>query len=639
MQHAKDSLKKYFGFNEFRPGQEQVIRSVLNGNSALAIFPTGQGKSLCYQLPALHFSGLTLVVSPLMALMKDQVDYLISKNIAAAKLDSSLNQEDVRDIYQRLHQNQIKLLYVAPERFANERFVNLIGQLRVSMMVIDEAHCISEWGHNFRPDYLKLTNIVKKLKIPQVLALTATATPEVRDDIKRKFSISEEGCVQTGFYRPNLTLNFSPSDYPDAKLLDLLEQKELGATIVYVTTQKQSERLAEILQERGYLAKCYHAGLKDELRQEVQEWFMNSDHAIVVATIAFGMGIDKNNIRYVYHYSLPKSLENYSQEVGRAGRDGNSSTCTVIGSGVEINTLENFIYGDTPEEQQVIDFVEEIAKQDEIFSCSEYELSQKFDLRPLVVKTLLTYLELEGLITSTGPFYTTYKVKFHIKIDEIINQFDPQRQEFLRALFACGVFRKVWTSIDLEQAVEKTKSPRSRVIAALDFLAEKGFLTIEVSGLKQGFRKLANSSEQIEEIKGVLIKRFVEREQSDLQRIGRVLDFVNISQCKVQYLLKYFGEEKTQACGHCSFCQSGTNEPVVMKRIVFNEEHYHEVSDQLDELKKKYPQVFRNARQVAKFLCGIGSPSFTRNKLSKHALFGKFELFSFEQIMEWFGKR
>ncbi|MCI5129898.1 MAG: RecQ family ATP-dependent DNA helicase, partial [Candidatus Electrothrix sp. AUS3] len=308
------------------------------------------------------------------------------------------------------------------------------------------AHCISEWGHNFRPDYLKLAALAKTFAVPAVLGLTATATPKVAMDIRQSFAVAEADSIQTGFYRPNLTLLFEPADEPDngpdkALLRHLAEKKEsgsLGPSIVYVTLQQTAMTVAGLLAQAGFPAKPYHAGLKDEQRQEIQDWFMGSDEAIVVATIAFGMGIDKSNIRAVYHYNLPKSLENYAQEIGRAGRDGQASTCIMLGNGNDLNVLENFVYGDTPEPDHVRDFVDHILGQETVFSCSVYELSGLFDMRPLVVKTLLTYLELEGVLQSTGPFYSSYSFKPLRPSAEILPRFDAERQEFLKKLLSCS---------------------------------------------------------------------------------------------------------------------------------------------------------------------------------------------------------
>src|SRR5215213_5672058 len=318
-----DVLAARFGFDAFRPGQERVVEALLAGRSALAVFPTGAGKSLCYQLPALLLDGTTVVVSPLIALMKDQIDFLERSGIDAARLDSSLEAAEQRTIFERLRTGSLKLLYVAPERFNNERFLAQLARIRISLFAVDEAHCISEWGHNFRPDYLKLAERARELAAERVLALTATATPAVVADICTGFGIEEADAVVTGFYRPNLTLlttPVAPAEH-DGLLVVRLRERPPGSTIVYVTLQRTSVRIAELLAEAGLPARPYHAGMAADERVAVQEWWAASDEGIVVATIAFGMGIDKADVRYVYHYNLPKSLESYSQEIGRAGRD------------------------------------------------------------------------------------------------------------------------------------------------------------------------------------------------------------------------------------------------------------------------------------------------------------------------------
>ena len=396
----EETLRDVFGFEAFREGQERVIRKLLDGQSALAVFPTGSGKSLCYQLPALHLDGLTLVISPLIALMKDQIDFLRGRGVAAARLDSSVPVEEYRRVDADLRSGALKLLYVAPERLSNERFIQKLRGLKIALLVIDEAHCISEWGHNFRPDYLKLARLSRQLRVERVLTLTATATPEVAEDICNEFGIGADAFVHTGFYRPNLELRITPCGAKEriSTLLERLRSRPRGPTIVYVTLQRTAETVAAALAEARLPARAYHAGMKNEERDAAQDWFMKSGDAIVIATIAFGMGIDKADIRYVYHFNLPKSLENYSQEIGRAGRDGAKAICEILACGDDVIVLENFTYGDTPDASSVGALVDEVLGQGKEFDVSVYDLSRAHDVRPLVVTTLLAYLELADAI-------------------------------------------------------------------------------------------------------------------------------------------------------------------------------------------------------------------------------------------------
>jgi ATP-dependent DNA helicase RecQ len=324
MQTPLAVLNSRFKLPQFRPGQADIIAALLQGRSALAVFPTGGGKSLCYQLPALMLQGLTLVVSPLIALMKDQVDALQKLGIAAARLDSSQSKAETFAIFDNIQNGSLKLLYVSPERLKNERLVQRLAKVRISLMAIDEAHCISEWGHNFRPDYLKLADLAKTLKAERVLALTATATPSVAADICKQFLIQPQDHIQTSFARANLQLRVTPcaaEERVNLLLARLHQHPHTAATIVYVTLQKTAEDLAAAINAAGLAAAHYHAGLTDDERNHIQNNFMQGATPIVVATIAFGMGIDKSNIRAVYHFNLPKSIENYVQEIGRAGRD------------------------------------------------------------------------------------------------------------------------------------------------------------------------------------------------------------------------------------------------------------------------------------------------------------------------------
>src|SRR6266545_1160031 len=463
---APESLLATFGLASFRPGQQQVIDALRTRGAALAVFPTGGGKSLCYQLPALLFEGVTLVVSPLIALMKDQIDYLRRVGIAAARMDSSLTAAEVRDVADRLRSGSLKLLYVAPERFNNERFLGDLQSARIALFAVDEAHCISEWGHNFRPDYLKLAQAAREMGAERVLALTATATPAVVEDICGGFDIPRECAVVTGFHRPNLVL------YPtavrqaerDALLVERLRERPPGPTIVYVTLQKTAEEVAERLAQAGFPARAYHAGMDTAPRTDVQEWWMASDRGIVVATIAFGMGIDKAAVRYVYHYNLPKSLESYSQEIGRAGRDGEPSAVEMLVCPADIPTLENFAYGDTPTEAALRGLVTEILGEGLDFHVSLSDLSARHDIRLLVLRTALTYLELLGVLRQGTPFYGAHEVRPLLDPSEIAARFEGERAQFIISIFAAAKKGRIWYTLDAAKVGAALGQDRGRVV-------------------------------------------------------------------------------------------------------------------------------------------------------------------------------
>jgi ATP-dependent DNA helicase RecQ len=355
------SLREHFGFADFREGQREVITAVLEGKDAVVVMPTGSGKSLCYQLPAMMFSGATLVVSPLIALMKDQVDALRMRGLPATFINSSIAEREQWARIDALRQGQFKLVYVAPERFRSSRFLDALKSITVSLFAVDEAHCISTWGHDFRPDYLRLKQVIQVLnenkRGVQTLALTATATPYVRSDIVQQLGLREPQTFVSGFDRPNLTIDVVHTEKEREKVARIkrLAKTYAGSGIIYASTRKAVEQVALQLQGQGLSVSAYHAGMGDAVRVRAQEDFMAGRTQMIVATNAFGMGIDKPDIRFVAHYQMPGSIEAYYQEIGRAGRDGLPSSCVLLFNYADKNTHDFFIEGSYPSAEVIRD--------------------------------------------------------------------------------------------------------------------------------------------------------------------------------------------------------------------------------------------------------------------------------------------
>src|SRR6185503_17823862 len=347
LDEAREALRSRFGYPDFRPGQSQAVESILQGRDTLVVLPTGGGKSICYQVPALMLPKLTVVISPLISLMKDQVDALTRRGLPATFVNSTLSASKVADRLARVQAGEFKLLYVAPERFDFGKTAERLKGIGVSLLAVDEAHCISEWGHDFRPSYLRIATVRERLGWPPTVALTATATPHVRADIVTQLKLDNPMTIITGFDRKNLSYHVVPTktdrDKDDA-LVHLLRKNE-GLAVVYASTRRAVERISMLLEQARIPAAAYHAGLDDEHRHRVQDAFMREDVRAIVATNAFGMGIDKPNVRLVIHYAMPGTLEAYYQEAGRAGRDGLPAVCYLLHAFPDRFTHEFFIKG------------------------------------------------------------------------------------------------------------------------------------------------------------------------------------------------------------------------------------------------------------------------------------------------------
>ncbi|WP_297598286.1 ATP-dependent DNA helicase RecQ [uncultured Cetobacterium sp.] len=629
----EDTLQKYFGFTHFREGQKEVIGKILNDKSAIAIFATGSGKSLCYQLPALKLKNITLVVSPLVSLMQDQLDFLNRKNIPAVRIDSSQTRDEFIKAIELAKKNQIKILMISPERFKNEIFRSHLKEIKVDLMVIDEAHSISEWGHNFRPDYLKLPIYKKEFNIKNVLLLTATATPKVIEDMKKEFDILEEDVIITGFYRSNLELNVEGVEnyLKDKKLLKELELKKHESTIVYVTQQKTADRLSNFLSSNGFISESYHAGKNSGQRENIQNKFMCGETKIIVATIAFGMGIDKSDIRNVIHYNLPKSLENYAQEIGRAGRDGEKSFCKVLATKEDLAILKNFIYGDFIEKNTLKKFLIDLEKTEgDLFELSEYHASRDYNIKVLPLKTLMVYLEMNNILMPVSYSFKKLQIKF-LEQDEIIKNVLESKisKEIVEHFFKSLDRKKVWSYLEVDGFENKDlRIRKSDLTEIIKILEKTEIIEYRVKETYQLFR-IINRPSEVELILETIYDLFINNVKKEIERFDKMIDFFESTDCLSMKLSSHFGEtNKIQKCGHCSVCKG---EPIKIPEIDSKELLELEKLD-FEELSylKDLMGEFWSLIGVIKYLSGINTPKFG-NK-GNDPYFGKFENIEFNTI-------
>ncbi len=634
----EQELERYFGFRSFRTGQKEVVERIVAGQSAAAIFPTGAGKSLCYQLSALLLPQMTLVVSPLLALMKDQIDFLTSRRIAAARLDSTLTTEQYSSILGRAMSGELKILMISVERFRNERFRSHLAKMKASLLVVDEAHCISEWGHNFRPEYLKLPAYRREFDIPQVLLLTATATEPVIQDMCHKFELPRENVTVTGFYRPNLFLQVTPiaEAKKEEHLLQRVREAPRAPTIVYVTLQKTAERIAEFLSLHGITCSAYHAGMESEERERIQDEFLAGRTDCIVATIAFGMGIDKKDIRRVIHYDLPKSIESYSQEVGRSGRDGDPAFCEVLGNRDNLSVLENFIYGDTPEKEAIGRLLHVLQSHpDRTWEIRPIALSYELNIRALPLKTLLVYLDMEGILKPTSTRFDEYAFQYRASEAEIVDQFEGERRDFVQTVLQGCHTKKIWTYVDLPEILRSYPgADRSRVITALEYFTEKGWIELQAKQETEAYEILTRAFDP-DALSAKLCGLFTAKEGHEIQRIHAMVDFFESDLCLSRQLARYFGDDiGKDRCGHCSFCRTGR---VALAQTVRRQPltgfHFQDLTREFLCAAGAHGSVLN----VTKFLCGVSSPVFVRLKARGIPHFGALERYPFLEVRRWIG--
>ena len=635
-----NTLEQVFGYPQFRPGQEAAISAVLAGRSAAAIFPTGSGKSLCYQLSALMLPNLTLVVSPLLALMQDQLAFLQRHGIAAGSIDSAQSRDDANDVMSRARSGELKILMISVERLKNERFRNFLQQVPISLLVVDEAHCISEWGHNFRPDYLKLPDYQRQFNIPQTLLLTATATPKVITDMQAKFAIAAEDVVTTGFYRPNLNLLVEPVRGQDKRrrLVEWMAERPGQPSIVYVTLQKTAEHIAEHLERNGIQAEAYHAGLPHDKREAIQKRFMAGQSNCIVATIAFGMGIDKSDIRNVVHFDLPKSIENYSQEIGRAGRDGQPSDCLVLANRDSLNVLENFVYGDTPEREGIRYVLDELKAS---VPEGQWEfllgpLADQSNIRALPLKTLLVQLELRGLIAPRYAYYAEYRFKYLLEPDALLERFEGERREFVAAIIQTSSRARTWATVSFEAMYTQYSAERNRVVKALDYFQEKGWVELESKQMTEVYSVLQSDFDS-DVLSAELHEYFTRHEQAEVARIHAMLEVFGTERCLGYRLAEYFGDHNApKRCGHCSVCHGQVArlpEPPPLPPLV--DKNFAALCGDFIHKHEQHTGNVPTAERLTRFLCGISVPLFTKLKARTISGYAALEDYPYAEVRRW----
>jgi ATP-dependent DNA helicase RecQ len=558
---AGQALHEHFGFAEFREGQAEVIDAVLSGQDAVVVMPTGSGKSLCFQLPALMGHGVTLVVSPLIALMKDQVDALRERGLPATFINSSLSESQTTERLLGIRGGEFKLVYIAPERFRSPRFMDALAQLNVSLFAVDEAHCISQWGHDFRPDYMRLRAAIDAVGNPRVMALTATATPYVRDDIIGQLRLDSPRVFVSGFDRPNLTLDVvhtTKEAHKIAHLKNLAASCPGGSGIVYASTRKAVEQAAGHLAQSGLSAVAYHAGMPDEQRSRVQDDFMAGRAQIIVATNAFGMGIDKPDIRFVAHYQMPGSIEAYYQEIGRAGRDGLPATCTLFFNYADKRTQDYFIEGSFPPPDLIKQVYQALADTGlEQIDLSVSEIAKRAAIsNEMAVQSSLVILEKAGHIERGSQREHQAEVRLLLPSEQARAKLGDRDTKLRQTLFGL---------IGYGQVTDRRET-------ALNLAGFAAFLSREEADVRQDLRKLAGqeiiSLQPARRIRGVTMKDHPPVKQlrinpADLskraiherRKLRDMIEYCYAATCYRAFVLDYFGDMRhPDQCGTCGNC-------------------------------------------------------------------------------------
>jgi ATP-dependent DNA helicase RecQ len=566
-QQLTELLKIHFGYESFLPGQEKAIDNILTGRDTIVVLPTGGGKSLIFQLPALILDGITIVISPLIALMKDQVDSLERVGIPATFINSSISPDETAKRLAKIKNGFYKIVYVAPERFYNQSFLADLKQIKVSLFAIDEAHCISQWGHDFRPSYMRLKDAIKFVGSPTVVALTATATPEVRDDIIKQLALKNAATVITGFARPNLQFAVVPTTNGQKieNIVNLFKtNSDMGSGIVYVGTRAKAEELLEALTDNDVKAVGYHAGMDASSRDWVQEQFMAGKAQVVVATNAFGLGINKKDIRFVIHHDLPGTIEAYYQEAGRAGRDGKPSFCLLFYHQQDRYLREFFIKGDNPDPKMILEIYEWLIRRADneidpeaslLITYAEIAQNLSDSVPEMAIGTALKILEKEGYISRPNEKTSNSYLKAKQNWPDIAASISPRAKSQKEVVEKLGIkyAEELATGWDFnpEEIAVVLKIKKDSLSRAIKKLADQDLVEYRPPFRGTEIRILKNV---ISENVNLDFKALKEKAARAYEKLDEMENYVYHFGCRQEYILRYFGDRESGACGKCDSC-------------------------------------------------------------------------------------